>query len=156
KRGDRLATIYSPDVLAAEQEYLTARRWSDAAPASAPAAAAPAHAHDAVTAGMADDARKRLDLLGVAPQEIDEITRTGQALRAVTIRSPVAGTVIRRGAVAGTYVQPGSELFAIADLATVWVMADVYEHEVARIRPGQAARLELGAYPGETIAGRVQ
>jgi Cu(I)/Ag(I) efflux system membrane fusion protein len=157
KRGDRLATIYSPDVLAAEQEYLTARRWAAGAPAPThDPAAAPAHQHDAVTAGMADDARKRLDLLGVAAQEIDEITRTGQALRAVTIRSPVSGTVIRRGAVAGTYVQPGSELFAIADLTTVWVMADVYEHEVARIRPGQAARLELAAYPGETIAGRVQ
>ena len=117
-KGQALATVYSPDVLSAEQEFLTARRWS-ATPPPAGSAALPAHEHESLTGGIADDARKRLDLLGLAPQEIDEIARKGQAQRAVTIRSPVSGTVIRRGAVAGGYVQPGSELFAIADMSTV-------------------------------------
>jgi Cu(I)/Ag(I) efflux system membrane fusion protein len=105
---------------------------------------------------MADDARKRLELLGIAAQEIDEIARTGQPVRAVTIRSPVGGTVIRRGAVAGGYVQPGSELFAIADLSSVWFIAEVYEHESARVRVGQTARVALSGLPGVVTKGRVQ
>ena len=154
-KGQALATVYSPDVLSAEQEFLTARRWS-ATPPPAGSAALPAHEHESLTGGMADDARKRLDLLGLAPQEIDEIARKGQAQRAVTIRSPVSGTVIRRGAVAGGYVQPGSELFAIADLSTVWFLAEVYEHDMARVRVGQAARIELTGLPGRIVSGRVQ
>lgn len=154
-KGQALATVYSPDVLSAEQEFLTARRWSASAPAPGSAASS-VHAHESLTGGMADDARKRLDLLGVAAQEIDEIARTGQAQRAVTIRSPVNGTVIRRGAVAGGYVQPGSELFAIADLSTVWFIAEVYEHDMARVRVGQAARIELTGLPGRVVTGRVQ
>jgi Cu(I)/Ag(I) efflux system membrane fusion protein len=154
-KGQPLATVYSPDVLGAEQEFLTARRWSATAP-PAGSAASPVHAHESLTGGMADDARKRLDLLGVASQEIDEIARTGQAQRAVTVRSPVNGTVLRRGAVAGGYVQPGSELFAIADLSTVWFIAEVYEHDMARVRVGQAARIELTGLPGRAVSGRVQ
>jgi Cu(I)/Ag(I) efflux system membrane fusion protein len=159
KKGQALATIFSPDVLSAQQEFLTARKWStgptrtEAAPAGAGAGV---HTHESLTAGMADDARKRLDLLGIAPQEIDEIARTGQPVRAVTVRSPVAGTVIRRGAVAGGYVQPGSELFAIADLGTVWFIAEVYEHESARVRVGQTARVALSGLPGVVTKGRVQ
>ena len=157
-KGQALATIYSPDVLSAEQEFLTARRWAapPSSPGSADAPAGAPHAHETLTAGMADDARKRLDLLGVAPQEIDEIARTGQARHAVTIRSPANGTVIRRGAVAGGYVQPGSELFAIADLSTVWFIAEVYEHDMARVRVGQPARIELVGLPGRAVKGRVQ
>jgi len=154
-KGQPLATVYSPDVLSAEQEFLTARRWSASAP-PAGSAASPVHAHESLTGGMADDARKRLELLGVAPQEIDEIARTGQAQRAVTIRSPANGTVIRRGAVAGGYVQPGSELFAIADLSTVWFIAEVYERDMARVHVGQAARIELTGLPGRVVTGRVQ
>ena len=154
-KGQPLATVYSPDVLSAEQEFLTARRWSASAP-PAGSGVSPVHAHESLTGGMADDARKRLELLGVAPQEIDEIARTGQAQRAVTIRSPANGTVIRRGAVAGGYVQPGSELFAIADLSTVWFIAEVYEHDMARVHVGQAARIELTGLPGRVVTGRVQ
>ncbi len=153
-KGQPLATIYSPDVLSAEQEFLTARRWTAGAPSGS--AEAPMHAHESLTAGMADDARKRLELLGVAPQEIDDIARTGQPRRAVTIRSPANGTVLRRGAVAGGYVQPGSELFAIADLSTVWFIAEVYERDMARVRVGQSARIELAGLPGHAVQGRVQ
>ncbi|HEV3032545.1 MAG TPA: efflux RND transporter periplasmic adaptor subunit, partial [Polyangia bacterium] len=147
RKGDALATIYSPDVLRAEQEYLTARKWA-AAPegeGSTPSGAP----------GLAEDARKRLELLGVAPQEIDELVRTGQPQRTVTLRSPAAGTIVRKTAVAGTYVQPGSELYAVADLSSVWLIAEVAEQSAGRVRVGQPARLELTAYPGQAFKGRV-
>jgi membrane fusion protein, copper/silver efflux system len=155
RRGEALATVYSPDVLRAEQELLTARKWA-ASTGGPPPAGGALHGHDEATAGLADDARKRLELLGVAPQEIDDVARTGQLQRTVTIRSPVSGTVIRKNVVAGGYIQPGSELYAVADLSNVWVVAEVYEHEVARVRIGQPARLELAAYSGQTFKGRVQ
>lgn len=145
RKGEALATIYSPDVLRAEQEYLTARKWA-AAPEGSAAGGAP---------GLAEDARKRLELLGVAPQEIDELVRTGQPQRTVTLRAPAAGTIVRKTAVAGTYVQPGSELYAVADLSSVWLIAEVAERSAGRVRVGQPARLELTAYPGQTFKGRV-
>jgi Cu(I)/Ag(I) efflux system membrane fusion protein len=155
RRGEALATVYSPDILRAEQEFLTARKWAaTASPSRAPAGEP--HEHGEGNAGLAEDARKRLELLGVADQDIDEIARTGQLQRTITIRSPVTGTVIRRSAIAGGYIQPGSELFAVADLSNVWVVAEVYEHEVARVRVGQPARLELPSYPGQIFTGRVQ
>lgn len=149
-RGQVLATIYSPDVLRAEQEYITARRWS------APGGPAVGGEHGISSANLAEDARRRLELLGLAEPELAELGKTGQALRDVAIRSPVNGTVIRRDAVEGSYVQPGASLFAVADLSTVWVIADVYEHELRRVRVGQAARLNVTAYPGETFTGKVQ
>jgi Cu(I)/Ag(I) efflux system membrane fusion protein len=152
RRGDVLATIYSPDVLRAEQEFLTARRWWG------DGAAAPGAAHPAAIEGadLAADARKRLELLGLAEPEIAELARTGKAMRAVAIRAPVSGTVVRKAVVAGAYVAAGVELFAVADLSTVWVLAEVPESQVGHIRAGQAARLELAAYPGETFPARVQ
>jgi Cu(I)/Ag(I) efflux system membrane fusion protein len=105
---------------------------------------------------LAEDARRRLELLGLAEQEIAELAKTGQAMRDVPIRAPVSGTVIRRDAVEGSYVQPGASLFTVADLSTVWVIADVHEYELRRVRVGQPARLELTAYPGQTFTGKVQ
>jgi Cu(I)/Ag(I) efflux system membrane fusion protein len=150
RRGQVLATIYSPDVLRAQQEFLTARQWSSGA-------ATPAEGqHGVPPMNLAEDARRRLELLGLAEQEIAELAKTGQAMRDVPIRAPVSGTVIRRDAVEGSYVQPGASLFTVADLSTVWVIADVHEYELRRVRVGQPARLELTAYPGQTFTGKVQ
>jgi Cu(I)/Ag(I) efflux system membrane fusion protein len=141
-RGQVLATIYSPDVVAAEQELLTARGWTDKG----------AEAPD----GLAAAARRRLELLGVAAPEIDALVARGKVGDAVPIRSPVAGTVIARNVVAGAAVSPGAPLFEIADLSRVWALVDVFERDASRLRVGQKATLELAAYPGERFAGRVQ
>jgi Cu(I)/Ag(I) efflux system membrane fusion protein len=149
RRGQVLATIYSPDVLRAQQELLVARGWSAGG-------APPIHGGDSLTAGLDANARRRLELLGISAQEIDELLRTGKAVEAMPIRSPVDGTVIAKNAVAGVAVQPGTVLFEVADLAQVWVNAEVYEQDVARIHVGQKARLELASFPGESHAGKVQ
>jgi Cu(I)/Ag(I) efflux system membrane fusion protein len=153
RRGQALATIYSPDVLRAEQELLVAAGWSTGADGKP--ARAEAHGGDGL-AGLAANARRRLELLGISAQEIDEVLRTGKAVEAIAIRSPAEGYVVGKNAVAGVAVQPGTVLFEVADLSQIWVTAEVYEQDIARIRVGQTARLELSAFPGETHAGRVR
>jgi Cu(I)/Ag(I) efflux system membrane fusion protein len=152
RRGQVLATIYSPDVLRAEQELLVAHGWN--APAVPDGKAD--HNHDSFTAGLDANARRRLELLGISAQEIDEMLRTGKAVDAIPIRSPVDGYVVAKSAVAGVSVQPGTVLFEVADLSQVWVTAEIYELDISRIRVGQKARLELASFPGETHAGKVQ
>jgi len=145
-RGQVLASIYSPDLLAAQQEFLNARKWKGGGDSAA----------SQVTAGLYEDARHRLELLGISPRDIDELDRTGQPVRALSIRSPVDGYVTTKNAVQGVFVQPGTALFDVADLSTVWVLADIYENEVGRVSVGERAQLRLSAYPGETFTGRLQ
>jgi len=84
------------------------------------------------------------------------VLRTGKAVEAIAIRSPVAGYVVGKNAVAGAAIQPGTVLFQIADLSEVWVTADVYEQDISRVQVGQRARLELSSFPGETHTGKVK
>jgi len=155
RRGQALATIYSPDVLRAQQELLVARGWS-AVPGRADASARAIHEHDAFTGALDASARRRLELLGISGQEIDDIVRTGKPVEAIAIRSPVDGYVVAKNAVAGIAVQPGTVLFEVADLSQVWVNAEIYEQDISRIHVGQKARLELTSFPGELHAGKVQ
>jgi Cu(I)/Ag(I) efflux system membrane fusion protein len=154
RRGQALATIYSPEVLQAQQELLTALGWSTT-PGSAQSSPLPHHRDTAPLEGLLDDARRRLELLGISNQEIDTVIKRRQPLRAIAIRSPVEGHVIGKNAVAGMSVSAGTTLFAVADLSTVWVIAEVYESDVQRVRVGQPARFEVSAYPGETFKGKV-
>ncbi len=151
RRGQVLATIYSPEVFRAEQEMLLARGWSAAGAGEAKAP----HVHEELAGGFDASARRRLELLGIAPQELDELMRTGKAAEAIPIRSPVDGFVVGKNAVAGVAVQSGSLLFEVADLSQVWVTADISEQDISRVRVGQRARLELGSYPGEMQTGKV-
>lgn len=151
RRGQVLATIYSPDVLRAQQELLLAHGWNSAGAADAKSAQDP---HE-LAGGLDVSARRRLELLGISAQEIDDILRTGKAVEAIAIRSPVDGYVVGKNAVAGIAVQPGTVLFEVADLTQVLVTADVYEQDIARVRVGQRARLELASYPGESHVGKV-
>ena len=105
---------------------------------------------------MDASARRRLELLGISAQEIDEVIRTGKPAEAIAIRSPVDGYVVAKTAVAGVAVQPGTVLFEVADLSQVWVNAEIYEQDISRIHVGQKARLELTSFPGETHTGKVQ
>jgi len=142
RKGQVLATIYSPDVLRAQQELLIARGWSGQDSAGG--------------GGMDASARRRLELLGISAQEIDDVVRTGKLADAIPIRSPVEGYVVAKTAVAGLAVQPGTVLFEVADLSQVWVNAEIYEQDIARIHVGQKARLELTSFPGEIHTGKVQ
>ena len=148
EKGQVLATVYSPELLTAQQVFINASKWADKQGV--------AGGGGSITGSLDGDARKRLELLGIARADIDRVAKAGQPLLAMPVRSPVAGYVARKAALPGLYVQPGTELFQIADLSTVWVVADVYENDMSRILVGQKARLLLASYPGEAFTGKVQ
>lgn len=151
RRGQPLATIYAPELLRVQQELLTARSWRGQA-----ANGDSSGEHHGLTRALDEDARRRLELLGISAAEIDSVIRTGRPLTALAVRSPVDGFVISKNIVQGGTVAPGAPLFEVADLSTVWAVAEVHEGDVGRVRVGQRATLTLGAYPGETFAGKVQ
>ena len=149
KRGQVLAGVYNLELLPAQQELIAALRWNSAAPPTAPGGTAPP------VSRLEQDARARLEIFGLSPGEINSIAKTGKPVRTVAVTAPITGNVIRKNAVQGTYVQPGTELFEIADLSKVWVVANVYEHEIGRVSVGQAASVVVGAYPKEPLSGKV-
>jgi membrane fusion protein, copper/silver efflux system len=162
RRGEVLATVYSPELVTPQLAFVNSVRWArasgatGASPASArPAATAPVAA-PAPGAPAADDPRARLRLLGVCEQDLAEIERRMEPLQALAIRSPIDGWAVSSALRDGAYVEPGAELFDIADLSTVWVLADVAEGDVGRVRVGQRATLRVAAYPDRSFAGRVE
>jgi Cu(I)/Ag(I) efflux system membrane fusion protein len=147
KKGQVLATQYSPELRSAQQVLVNAVRWTQGQTTVAPVQ---------TISGAEADARRRLELLGVARQDVDEIARSGVPIDAVPIRSPVNGYVARKSALVGLYVQPGTELFQIADLSAVWIVADVYEPDLERVKVGCKARFLLPSSPGEEVSGTVR
>lgn len=153
RAGQTLAAIYSPELLPAQQEFLAARRWKSSGTADKRFAAGALNPN--FTAPLEQDARARLELLGMSRAEIDRVAESGEPTRTVAVTAPISGTVLRKTAVQGTYVEPGMELFEIADLSRVWIIADVSEADAARISVGQAAHVEVNNRPGPRIRGRV-
>jgi membrane fusion protein, copper/silver efflux system len=155
RRGDVLATIYSPALLTTQQELLAARRFVRTGGGGSSFDVAAGTDPAALQRSIVDGARRRLELFGVAPEEIRTLERTGQPLAAVPLRAPRDGYVTEKSAVQGAYVQPETTLFQIADLARVWVLAEVYESELTRVDVGAPATLTLAAYPGVRFPGTV-
>jgi multidrug efflux pump subunit AcrA (membrane-fusion protein) len=149
REGDPLVDIYSPELYQAQQEFLLARRGREELSTSG-VAGVPASG-DALFGA----ARRRLELLDVTPEQIAELERRGTATRTVTIFAPATGFVTAKSANLKQRVTADTELYALSDLSTVWVVADVYEYESAQVRPGQAASVTLSALPGRTFRGRV-
>ena len=142
KRGELLAAVYSPQVYLAEQEYLTARTFGPIT--------------DGGSSSLGDDARKRLGLLGVSRGEVDAIEKSGKPSKTIGLYAAVGGWIVEKSAVQGMYFQAGTDLFTVADLSKVWVVADVYEHELARVKVGQTAKLSIAALPDRTFEGAVK
>ncbi len=142
KKGEVLASIFSRELFTAQQEFLNAAGWARGGA-------------DEVAGGLKGQARQRLELLGIAPADITAIERSGKPMRALPVRAPISGYVTFKGATEGVFVDPGTELFEIADLSLVWAWADVYERDLARVASGQRAVLTVAALPGKTFEGKV-
>jgi Cu(I)/Ag(I) efflux system membrane fusion protein len=153
QRGQVLATVYSPELLAAQHELINAVKWSTP---RAPLGAADSRPVPDTGAGLADNARMRLSLLGIAANDIAQIESSGKASGALPLRSPASGYVTRKSAVQGMYLEPGTELFEVADLSRVWVVVDVPEQDLARVRVKARARLVLSALPERSFTGELQ
>lgn len=151
RAGEPLFTIYSPDLVATEQDYLLALRSRDLLKASTVASAAKG-SENLITA-----ARERLRLWDVSDEEIHSLETEGKVKRAMAVSSPVSGVVMERAAYHhGTFVDPTKDLFTIVDLSQVWVLGEVYETDLPFVRTGQAAEVELPySGGGRKIRGRV-
>lgn len=147
-RGEQLFTLYSPALLAAQNEYLLAHR-GHANAASAEIASVRNHAERLVQA-----ARERLLRWDLSEADIRALEERGRAVDTVPFRSPVSGTIVEKIAVEGMRVMAGQTLFRVADLSVVWVEADVPEQEMSIIRVGQTARVTLQGFPDDPLLGR--
>ena len=149
RKGQPLFTLYSPDLVATQEEYLIARRGENSLNSS-PFAEVRQSANSLLRA-----ARDRLKLWDISDAQIEKLERTGEVSRTMTFYAPVTGYVTDRKAFPQTSVTPDMELYTVSNLSTVWVMADVYEYELPYLRVGQRAQIQLSYYPGKLWNGRV-
>ncbi len=149
RRGAVLLEIYSPQLVASQEEYLLAIE-NAAALKDSPFA----EIRDGA-ARLAAAARERLKLLDVPEHELLELEHTRRARRTLHLHSPFKGIVTHIGVREGQYVMPQTELYRIADLSRVWVYVDVYEDDLAWVREGDAAEMRLAALPGRVFQGKV-
>jgi membrane fusion protein, copper/silver efflux system len=172
KKGEPLAEIYSPELLATQMEFINALKWAG------PQADA-GHAPDAVHEGhdntapsvepvselqkmLAEDgaatleaARQRLRLWDMSEAQIAKIEETGKPVRTVTLYSPVSGFITEKMAVLGMKVMPGEKLFDVADLSNLWIIADIYEYELSFVNVGQEAKITLSYLPDRELSSKI-
>ncbi len=147
RKGEPLFSLYSPDLLAAQEEYLLALRTREALRKAGGAAA---DGDDLVAS-----ARRKLELWDVPASELERMERTGTPMKDLTFRAPHAGVITKRDAIPGMRVNAGDMPIELVDLGRVWVVADVYETEIRHLQLGMPATLTLEAYPDRTFRGRV-
>ncbi len=148
KAGAPLYALYSPELVATQREYLLA--LENRQRLAAGTADAVRSADELVAAS-----RDRLRLWGIGPGQIAALEKDRSPKASMTFPSPITGTVLQKTAVEGQYVAEGTELYLLADLSSVWLMAQVYEYELGRLRVGQAAEVTVSALPGRTYRGRI-
>ena len=149
RKGEPLFTIYSPDLVATQQEYLLARQNQKALSTSTV---------DGVAAGAAalsTAAEQRLQQWEVPQSELARLKATGKPITDLTINSTVSGYITEYNALPNMYVEPSTRLYTVADLSSVWVYAQVFQNDVGRLRPGDAASITVDSYPGQTFFGRI-
>jgi RND family efflux transporter MFP subunit len=148
-KGQPLLSIYSPEALATQQEYLLALRAQQIMHNNA------MHEMGASTENLLMAARRRLELWDISDAQIETIRKTGEPLKDLTLYSPICGCVTERNAFPLQHITPDTMLYTVADLSTVWVIADVFEYEAANVRIGQSASMTLTYLPGRTFHGLV-
>jgi len=149
KKGQPLFTLYSPDMVSTQQEYLIARRGQKAL-GSSPFPDVSRGADSLLLA-----TRERLRLWDVSDDDIRHLDESGEVSRDLTIYSPITGFVTDRKAFPQVAVTPDMDLYMVADLSSVWAIADVYEYEAPYVQVGQWATMRLDYIPGRTFSGRV-
>ncbi|MBW2707697.1 MAG: efflux RND transporter periplasmic adaptor subunit [Deltaproteobacteria bacterium] len=142
EKGEPLFDLYSPELVAAQEEYLVAFRTVG-------------QSRSTGRKSLRDSSRSRLRFFDVPESEIEALEESGKVKKTVMIRSPLSGFVIRRNAEEGAYIKAGSMVFRIADLSQVWVDVHIYEYELSMVQKGQQAEMTLPYLPGKTFSGTV-
>jgi Cu(I)/Ag(I) efflux system membrane fusion protein/cobalt-zinc-cadmium efflux system membrane fusion protein len=149
RKGQPLFTIYSPDLVATEREFLVAKQnQQDLVQSTVPGVASGA-------ASLVQAAVERLKQWAVPDKEIMRLESTGQIEQELEIDSPVSGYITEREALPNKYAQPDTRLYSVADLSTVWVFAQVFQNDLGRVKIGDPVALTVDTYPGRTFSGRV-
>ncbi|MHC1741821.1 MAG: efflux RND transporter periplasmic adaptor subunit [Syntrophobacteraceae bacterium] len=149
KKGQPLATVYSPQLYSTQRELIIAKKSRDVLGDSQ---------FEEVASGarsLYEATRQRLKLWDISDAQIREIERKGSPSRAMTIFSPLSGFVVTKNVFAGQRITPETELYTVADLSSIWVLADVYEYEIPMVRVGQSAVMTLAYNPGKSLTGKV-
>jgi Cu(I)/Ag(I) efflux system membrane fusion protein len=148
RRGQALLTLYSPQLVAAQEELLTALRLRERLDAESGPARDNADR-------MVDATRKRLAWWDISDSQIERLVSSGEATKTLTLVSPVNGVVLEKPVVEGQRVRAGEQLYRIADLSEVWVEGDVFEQDIRFVTEGSVAHIEVTAYPGRHFMGTV-
>ena len=148
QKGEPLAELYSPELVATQQELVNLLKWKKTASGSGATGEMIQRDAEALIEG----ARQRLRRFDIPEAQIREIEQAGAVRRTLTITSPVSGYVIQKVALQGMRVMPGEKLFDIADLSTVWVVADIYEYELPNLKVGDTATIRLSYFPGQGVS----
>ena len=149
KKGQPLFTLHSPELITAEREYLLARQNArNLSQSSIPGVATG-------VSSLLDSSRERLAQWDIPPQEISRLESTGQVEDTLTIQSPVSGYITERNALPNQMVQLDTRLYTIADLSSVWVLAQIFQNDLGRIKAGSPATLTVDSYPDRIFRGRV-
>jgi multidrug efflux pump subunit AcrA (membrane-fusion protein) len=149
RKGQPLFTVYSPELVASQQEFIT----------SLPFAQQLANSSDPTVSAsgkrLRDAARKRLKLWDISDGQIDRLEKTGQVEKHLTLYAPAGGYVIEKHILAGQKIMPGEALLVIADLFAVWAEADIYESDIPYVKEGMPVTLTLSYWPGKSFRGEV-
>jgi Cu(I)/Ag(I) efflux system membrane fusion protein len=149
QQGEPLLTIYSPELVSTQEEYLLALQAKKSLTKSPfPEVASSGES-------LAEAAKRRLTLWDISDDQIRVLEESGQVKKTLTLHSPFSGFVLEKTAYKGMNVMPGMALYKLADLSVVWLYADIYEYELPFTRLGQQAAIQLSYLPGETFTGRV-
>ncbi len=148
-KGQPLFTIYSPDLVSTEHEYLLAKKNSESLQQSKVNGVASG------ASSLFGAAKERLLQWEVSPAEIEKLDQAGKAITDLTVNSPVSGYITQKNALPNMYVQPETMLYTVADLSVVWVLAQVFQSDAGKIKPGDPAEVTVDAYPGRVFNGRV-
>ena len=149
RKGEPLFTVYSPDLVATQQEYLLARQNQKALSTSTVSDVASG------AAALTSAAEQRLRQWEVPQSELQKLQQTGKPITDLTINSPVSGYVTEYNALPNMFVEPSTRLYTVADLSRVWVYAQVFQDQVGELRPGGKAQITVDSYPSRTFYGYV-
>lgn len=149
RKGQPLFTIYSPELAAAEREYLVATQNARSLSQSTVPGVASG------IASLVEASTDRLKQWNIPQREIARLESSGQASQELEIDSPVRGYITERNALPNAYVQPETKIYTVADLSTVWVLAQVFQNDLGRVRTGTPAALTVDSYPGRVFRGRM-
>jgi len=149
KKGQPLFTLYSPDLVSTQEEYLIAKRGN------ATLANAPFQEISQGSQSLLQSSKQRLKLWDISDDQIKELDKTGKVKKDLTFYSPITGFVTDRKVFPQTSVTPDTELYTVSDLSTVWADADIFEYEVPFVHLGQKVSFSLSYYPGKTYMGKI-